>query len=174
MEARVHEDNNFGTVYGGLLRAALGYQLTDRITVWQGYGFDPTVQTNYGLSYVAQQESFQAFRYVLPLNNLMNVTFRTMIEESFLPSNGNQIRYRPRQMVRYVKSFEFEPRLSFIFWDEVFVTINTTPAGGKAGFNQNRGFIGAGWVLNEFVRFEGGYMNQYLESTQKLRSQEFK
>jgi hypothetical protein len=102
LEARVHEDNNFGTVYGGLLRAALGY---------------PTVQTNYGLSYVAQQESFQAFRYVLPLNNLMNVTFRTMIEESFLPSNGNQIRYRPRQMVRYVKSFEFEPRLSFIFWD---------------------------------------------------------
>ena len=58
---------------------------------------------------------------------------------------------------------EFEPRLSLITWDEVFVRANSTPAGGQSGFDQNRAFAGAGWTFNPNFRAELGYMNQYLD-----------
>jgi hypothetical protein len=43
--------------------------------------------------------------------------FRTMVEANFLPSNNNEVRYRPRQMLRFMHPFEFEPRLNLIMWN---------------------------------------------------------
>jgi hypothetical protein len=67
-------------------------------------------------------------------------------------------------MVRFVHPLEFEPRLSLIVWDEAFVRLNSTAYGGKAGFDQNRAFAGGGWTFNPNLRFELGYMNQYLDN----------
>ena len=58
---------------------------------------------------------------------------------------------------------EFEPRLSLITWDEVFVRVNSTPAGGQSGFDQNRFFASLGWAFNKNFLAEGGYLNQYLD-----------
>ena len=108
------------------------------------------------------QDVWPAFRYILP-TDYGTFTFRTMVEANFLPSNNNEVRYRPRQMLRFMHPFEFEPRLSLITWNETFLIANTTKQGGQSGFTQNRDFIGAGWTFNKNFRFEGGYMNQYLE-----------
>jgi hypothetical protein len=66
-------------------------------------------------------------------------------------------------MVRFLHPFDFEPRLSFIAWDEFFIRINSTQYGGKSGFDQNRAFVGLGWTFNSTFRSELGYMNQYLD-----------
>jgi len=86
-----------------------------------------------------------------------------MVENNFLPGNGNDVRVRPRQMIRLLHPLEFEPRLSLIAWDEFFIRANSMRAGGQSGFDQNRAFAGIGWTFNKNFRTEAGYLNQYLD-----------
>ncbi len=164
VEGQSRWDDDWNHWYQGMARTALGYSISDRATIWAGYTFLPTQQIKAGVvqPYKAQQDVWPAFRYVLP-TSIGTVTFRTMIETNFLPGNGEQVRVRPRQMVRFLHPLEFEPRLSVIAWDEFFVRANSTKAGGDYGFDQNRAFAGLGWTFNKNFRTEAGYLNQYLD-----------
>ncbi len=144
--------------YQGMARAALGYSLNDRATIWLGYTFLPTQLQ--GKPYIAQQDLWPAFRYLLP-TEYGTFMFRTIFETNFI--RGDDPRFRPRQMIRFLHPFDFEPRLSLVAWDEFFVRVNSTQWGGKAGFDQNRAFLGLGWSFNPGIRAELGYLNQYVE-----------
>jgi len=159
LEGQTRFDGDWSHWYQGMVRTAVGYSLSDRATLWAGYTWLPT--QNIGKDYIAQQDIWPAFRYVLP-TDIGTFTFRTMWETNFL--RGDQLRERPRQMIRFMHPFEFEPRLSLITWDEAFYRVNTTEWGGKAGFDQNRAFAGLGWSFNKSVRAELGYLNQYIEN----------
>lgn len=149
--------------YQGMVRTALGHSLSDRATIWLGYTYLPTqVQ---GRSSVAQQDLWPAFRYLLP-TEYGNFMFRTMFETNFI--RGDDPRFRPRQMIRFLRPFDFEPRLSLVAWDEFFVRLNSTQWGGRAGFDQNRAFLGLGWSFTPAVRAELGYMNQYIEDAKHI------
>jgi len=160
LEMQSRWDDNWSHWYQGMFRAAVGYSLSDRATIWAGYTYLPTQQV--GKASVQQQDVWPGFRYVLP-TDFGTVTLRAMVESNFLPGNGDTVRVRPSQMIRFLHPLKFEPRLSLIAWDEVFVRVNTTPAGGRSGFDQNRAFAGAGWTFNPNIRAELGYMNQYLD-----------
>ena len=159
LEGQYRRDDNWNH-WQGVLRAAVGYSLSERATIWAGYTWVPT--ENVGKPYKSQQDVWPAFRYNLP-TSIGTLSFRTMIESNFLPGNGNEVRVHPRQMIRFIHPLEFEPRLSLITWDEFFVRVNSTPAGGQSGFDQNRIFAGLGWTFNKNFRVEGGYLNQYLD-----------
>jgi len=159
LEGQYRRDDNWNH-WQGVLRSAIGYSLSDRATIWAGYTWVPT--ENVGKPYKSQQDVWPAFRYNLP-TRLGIVTFRTMLEGNFIPGNGNDVRIHPRQMIRFMHPLENEPRLSLITWDEVLLRINSTPAGGQSGFDQNRAFAGLGWTFNKNFRAEGGYLNQYLD-----------
>lgn len=159
LEAQSRWDEHWTHWYQGMARAALGYSLSDRATVWMGYTFLPT--QNIGKPYFAQQDLWPAFRYTLP-TEVGTFTFRTMWETNFIVAGS--IRERPRQMIRFTHPFDFEPRLTLVAWDEVFVRVNSTPIGGQAGFDQNRAFLGAGWSFNPDFRVELGYLNQYVDN----------
>lgn len=159
LEGQTRFDGDWSHWYQGMVRTAVGYSLSDRATIWAGYTWLPT--QNIGKDYIAQQDIWPAFRYVLP-TDIGTFTFRTLWETNFL--RGDQLRERPRQMIRFMHPFEFEPRLSLITWDEVFYRVNTTDWGGKAGFDQNRAFAGLGWSFNKSVRAELGYLNQYVDN----------
>lgn len=158
VEGQSRFDNDWNHWYQGMVRAAVGYSLSDRATIWAGYTWLPT--QNLGKSYVSQQDVWPAFRYVMP-TRLGTLSFRTMVESNFLL--GNEVRVRPRQMIRFMHPLESEPRLSLIAWDEFFIRLNSTQYGGQSGFDQNRAFAGLGWSFNKSVRAEVGYMNQYLD-----------
>lgn len=167
LEGQSRWDDDWQHWYQGMARAAIGYQLTDRATIWAGYTFLPT--QNLGKASVAQQDAWPAFRYVLP-TEFGTLTLRTMFETNFLPGNHGDVRFRPRQMIRFAHPFQFEPRLSFITWDEFFVRVNSTPVGGQSGFDQNRAFAGLGWNFAPNVRAELGYMNQYLDDAKHINN----
>ncbi|BBL71823.1 DUF2490 domain-containing protein [Methylogaea oryzae] len=158
LEGQSRFDQNWGHWYQGMVRAAVGYSLSDRATIWAGYTWLPT--QNVGKSYISQQDVWPAFRYVLP-TDFGTFTFRTMVESNYL--RGSDVRVRPRQMIRFMHPLDFEPRLSLIAWDEFFVRANSTRFGGKSGFDQNRAFAGLGWTFNPNFRTEFGYLNQYLD-----------
>ncbi len=158
LEGQSRYDGDFSHWYQGMARVAIGYSLSDRATVWAGYTWLPT--ENIGKSFVSQQDVWPGFRYVLP-TSLGTFSFRTLIESNFLQDDN--VRVRPRQMIRFMHPMGFEPRLNLIAWDEFFVRLNSTPYGGQSGFDQNRAFAGLGWTFNKNVRTELGYMNQYLD-----------
>lgn len=158
LEGQSRFDDDWKHWNQGVVRAALGYSLSDRATIWAGYTWVPT--QSIGKSYVSQQDVWPAFRYVLP-TDMGTFTFRTLIESNFI--NGNNVRFRPRQMLRVMYPLDGEPRLSLIAWDEFFIRVNSTQYGGQAGFDQNRAFAGLGWTFNKNFRAETGYMNQYLD-----------
>lgn len=165
LEGQSRFDGNWDHWYQGMVRTAVGYSLSDRATIWAGYTWLPT--HNIGKDYIAQQDVWPAFRYILP-TDIGTITFRTLWESNFLL--GNQVRERPRQMIKFVHPFEFEPRLSFVTWDEAFYRVNTTTWGGKSGFDQNRAFAGVGWNFNSNVRTELGYLNQYIEDANHINA----
>ena len=144
--------------YQGVVRVALGYSLSDRATVWLGYTYVPTDLQ--GKTPVGQQEVWPALRYVLP-TEIGTFTFRTMLETNFI--RGNDPRFHPRQLIRFMRPLEAEPRLSLVLWDEVLLRANSTEWGGAAGFSQNRAFIGGSWSFSPLIRVELGYMNQYFD-----------
>ncbi|MEQ1529656.1 MAG: DUF2490 domain-containing protein [Methylococcales bacterium] len=158
VEGQSRFDGDWSHWYQGMVRTAIGYSLSDRATIWAGYTWLPT--QNIGKPYTSQQDVWPAFRYVLP-TDYGTISFRTMIESNFI--KGDEVRFRPRQMIRFMHSFEFEPRLNLIAWDEFFIRANSSKYGGKSGFDQNRVFAGLGWSFNNSFRTEVGYMNQYLD-----------
>lgn len=167
LETQSRFDGDWSHWYQGMVRTAVGYSLTDRATIWAGYTFLPTQNLTHNAAgeatgngvYRGQQDIWPAFRYVLP-TDFGTLSFRSMWESNFV---SNEVRERPRQMIKFMHPFDFEKRLSFIVWDEVFYRVNKTNWGGKAGFDQNRAFAGLGWTFNPNVRTELGYMNQYLD-----------
>lgn len=159
LEGQSRFDGNWDHWYQGMVRTAVGYSLSERATLWAGYTWLPT--QNIGKDYISQQDIWPAFRYTLP-TDIGTFMFRTMWETNFL--RGNQLRERPRQMIKFTHPLEFEPRLSLIAWDEAFYRVNTTEWGGKSGFDQNRAFAGLGWSFNKNMRTELGYLNQYVEN----------
>ena len=148
-------DDDWSHWYQGYARIALGYSLSEHASLWVGYTWVPT--QNLDKPYISEQEMWPAFRYVLP-TSYGSWMFRTMLESDFI--RGNDIRFRPRQMIRFAHPLAFEPRLSLIVFDEVFIRANSTPYGGQAGYDQNRLFAGAGWAFNDNFRVELGYLNQ--------------
>lgn len=163
LEGQSRYDQDFSHWYQGMARVALGYSLSDRATLWAGYTWLPT--ENLGKAYISQQDVWPGFRYVLP-TSVGTLSFRTIFESNFL--QGSDVRYRPRQMIRFMHPLQAEPRLNLIAWDEFFVRLNSTPDGGNAGFDQNRAFAGLGWSFNKNVRAELGYMNQYVDDKQHV------
>ncbi len=176
LETQSRFDGNWDHWYQGMLRTAVGYSLSDRATIWAGYTWLPTQNLNHtatgapngNAQYRGQQDVWPAFRYVLP-TEFGSFTFRTLWETNFV---DQQVRERPRQMIKFMHPFEFEKRLSFIAWDEAFYRVNTTSWGGKSGFDQNRAFAGLGWTFNSNVRTELGYMNQYLDMVKASTGQQ--
>lgn len=158
LEGQSRWDDDWKHWYQGMARAAVGYSLSERATIWLGYTFLPT--QNIGKPYIAQQDLWPGFRYVLP-TDIGTFSFRTLWESNFL--RGDQVRQRPRQMIRFMRPFDFEPRLNLVLWDEVFVRVNSTPWGGESGFDQNRAFAGLGWTFSPTFRTELGYLNQYID-----------
>jgi hypothetical protein len=165
LEGQSRFDQDWSHWYQGMARAAVGYALSDRATIWAGYTWLPTQLQ--GKPYLGQQDVWPGFRYVLP-TDYGTFTFRTLVEANFL--RGDDVRIRPRQMIRFMHPLAAEPRLSLIAWDEFFVRVNSTPAGGQSGFDQNRAFAGLGWTFNPNVRVELGYLNQYLEDNNHVKS----
>lgn len=159
LEGQSRWNGDWNHWYQGMARVALGYSLSERATVWLGYTFLPT--QNIGKPYIGQQDVWPAFRYVLP-TDFGTFMFRTIWETNFLL--GADVRERPRQMLRFMHPMEFEPRLSLVAWDEIFVRVNSTHWGGKSGFDQNRAFAGLGWTFNPSARVELGYLNQYIDN----------
>jgi len=142
-----------------ILRPALGYQVTSVWSLWQGYGWTPSLDPFTGENRIFQQSLVETPRGELPFA----LTNRTRLEQRWI-EDASGVSLRARHMLRAVLPIDAAPAWALVAYDEPFVTLNTTTRGPAAGFDQNRAFFGLSRTLGAGMRLEFGYLNQFVET----------
>ena len=94
--------------------------------------------------------------------NQINFLSRTRLEQRFR-DGGDDTGWRLRQFFKFTYPLPNKPSVSLVGYDEMFFALNNTDWGAKSGFDRNRLFLGAAWVLGKKGRWaEIGYLNQYV------------
>jgi hypothetical protein len=149
-----------------LLRPAFGYQLTENLSVWQGYAW----VGNYNQRHTPPQSPFfeesRIYQQILYSRKFesFKIVSRTRMEERWIEHvDGTAVRFRTA--LRGMYPLPMAPEWALVAADEIFVNINTVGARGpQAGFDQNRFFVGINRTFSKYVNMDIGYQNQLLNS----------
>ena len=78
---------------------------------------------------------------------------------------GDDVGWRLREFVKVVYPLIKSGRLRFAAYEEIFINLNDTDWGARAGFDQNRVFLGLNVPLDSDrnIQAELGYLNRYAE-----------
>lgn len=152
-----------------LLRPAIGYQLTEKVSIWQGYAW----VGNFNQKHTPPQSPFfeenriyQQINYAHKFPAL-NTLSRARLEERWIEgAAGTAVRLR--LMLRGLYPLPIAPEWGVVSYDEVFINLNTVDQvqsrGPAAGFDQNRFFIGINRTFSKYFNMDFGYQNQLLNS----------
>lgn len=139
-----------------LVRPSVGYQLTDNLSFWQGYGW----VTNYIPRFTREERIWQQILHEKEFSKF-RLTNRFRLEERFIQDiNGAPI--RTRYLLRAMFPLEKKKEWFFVTSDELFVNLDSHFEGPQAGIDQNRLFVGLNHKVSDNVNLEGGYQMQYL------------
>ena len=140
-----------------LIRPAIGYQVTEKWSLWQGYAWTPGFEPDRDESRIFQQSVLNSSPFEVPLR-FVN---RTRLEQRWLQrSSGTSVRLR--HMLRATYPLDAAERWSVAAYDEAFATLNRTSGGPRSGFDQNRAFAGINCKLSQELTIEVGYVNQFV------------
>lgn len=142
-----------------LLRAALGAELFEGFTLWQGFAWVPAWASADFDSFNANEgRLYQQIQYVRSFGTVgLQLRFRQ--EERWLAAAGGPL-FRARLMVRLTWRFADAPRLLLAVQDEPMVNFNERPGSSPRGFDQNRAYVGIGWQPTPSLLIELGYLQQ--------------
>lgn len=144
-----------------IIRPGLGYALSDEHTLWQGYAYIRTSPAGSGKDF-DEHRTWQQWMYA-PTAGDWSFVHRSRLEQRWVET-GSDVGLRWRQMLRVQYKLPDAPRWSLIAWNEAFFHLNDTDWGARAGFDQNRAFLGVGFkpAPDARVRIEVGYLNQFI------------
>jgi Protein of unknown function (DUF2490) len=140
-----------------LLRPAIGWQVSPKLAVYQGYArvIDPLD----GRDRIEDRLFQQATWNVGNLGRL-EVQSRTRLEQRWR-NDGDGMSLRARQMLRFEYPLtDAERRVAALGWSEAFVGLKSADWGGVTGFDQLRTFAGIEVPLPGKSTLEIGYLNQ--------------
>jgi len=145
----------------GIIRPAIGYALSDRVTAHIGYAYIPTDPR--GRDSFIEQRIWQQVVWNLPTEGF-TLQSRTRLEQRFTETGG-ETGWRLRQFFKATVPLTEDHRWYVSAWDEGFVDLGDTRWGQREGFRQNRAFLGLGRItdLAPSSALEVGYMNQWLD-----------
>ncbi len=154
-----------------LLRPAFGYQLTDKLSIWQGYAWVGQFNQKHTppqSPFFEENLIYQQVNYKHKFSN-MKLLSRTRLEERWIEhADGTAVRFR--QMLRLDYPLSIAPDWALVSYDEIFINLNTVGAvtgkGPASGFDQNRFFLGVNKTFNQYINVDLGYQNQLLNSRQ--------
>jgi hypothetical protein len=142
-----------------IIRPALGYAPTSRVTLLAGYAYVVTHPANAGAA--EEHRPWQQLTWTIPLD-VTTIVSRTRLEQRFVEA-GSEAGWRLRQFVR--ASRPVGERAYATLYDEAFVDLNDTRWGQSTGLRQNRAFVGLGWYIDapRKTAVEIGYLKQWLD-----------
>ena len=152
-----------------ILRPALGYQLTENVSIWQGYAW----VGNFNQKHTPPQSPFfeenriyQQVNYTHKFGSF-KILSRTRLEERWIEhADGTAVRFRT--MLRGMYPLPMAPEWALVGYEEIFVNLNTVGSpqgkGPAAGFDQNRVFVGINRTFSKYFNMDFGYQNQLLNN----------
>ncbi|HMS82348.1 MAG TPA: DUF2490 domain-containing protein [Nitrospira sp.] len=157
-----------------LLRPALGYQLTENLSLWQGYAWVGNFNQPHNPPQPAFFQENRIFQQAIYTHKFGDFKFmsRTRMEERWIEhAAGTALRLR--QMLKLSYPLPMAPEWALVGYDEIFINLNSVDTidevrhGGKgpgAGIDQNRLFLGINKTFNQYFNVDVGYQNQMLNS----------
>ena len=142
-----------------IARPGLGYDLTEKASVWLGYAYVPN--DPYSSNSVYEQRIWEQFLWTQPMGPT-KFSFRNRLEQRFRPPGSGTASWRWRQMYNWTYPLSFAPGFSLEVSDEIFFNLNSNQW-AQGGFDQNRAFVGVSYRFNPHVATEVGYMNRFIK-----------
>ena len=142
---------------------ATGYQFDPMNSLMLGYVYQYS-QPPYAKHYTNENRIYQQYQNVLDFKESGKLTNRTRYEQRWV-TTSSEMGQRLRHQVKY--QYPFNKQWGFVISDEVFFNINTVSWGPKAGFDQNRVFVGPVYHIDDRQKVEFGYMNNYVNKDLK-------
>lgn len=141
-----------------LLRPAIGYKLTDHLSLWQGYAWIG----NYQPRFSEEHRVFQQLLYkrTFPIVKLLS---RSRLEERII-DNADGTSVRARTMLRGEFPLWQAPDWAIVVYDEIFVNLNAVGNGPDSGLDQNRFFLGMNRRFTDQFNMDLGYQMQALNN----------
>lgn len=147
----------------GIVRPAVGYDLSKGLAVWAGYGWIPTVPTDGTLHHEHRiYEQVTGSGKVAPLL----LSGRARLEQRFV-QDGDRVGLRLRLLGRAGLPIGEQGYGVFVS-DELFLALNATSF-ATTGFDQNRLMIGPYLQTEKKIRFEFGYLQVALRKAGDTR-----
>ncbi len=135
-----------------LARAAIGYQLSKRHTLWFGYGWTP-------LFFPATEGEHRIWQQALTEYKWDNweLSFRFRFEQRWIDGKGGVTAWRWREQIKAI--YNVDTRWGICAWNEFLFNIGSNSAVPLGGFAQNRFFLGVRLPTESGWSIEPGYMN---------------
>lgn len=144
-----------------LVRPGLGYRLHDRFSVWAGYaliGTDPRRGDEW-----LEHRAWQQTIWNLPVDGF-TLSWRNRLEQRWFEIDA-ATGWRLRELVKVTVPLTEDKGWFVSAWDEAFIDLNDTTRLQRAGFRQNRAFLGLGAFVDDDHKMsvEIGYLNQWID-----------
>jgi hypothetical protein len=143
-----------------LLRPAVGYKLTEHLSLWQGYAW----VGNYQPRFLEEHRVFQQLTYGRKFS-LAKFLSRSRLEERFI-DHADGVAVRARTMLRGDFPLPQAPEWAIVVYDEIFVNLNTVGSGPESGLDQNRFFLGMNRQFTKQFNMDAGYQMQAVNTRQ--------
>ena len=140
-----------------ILRPAIGWRLSDKVTAYGGYAhvalpIEDGPDRN-------EERFFGQVSWTMGPVGGGTLSSRSRVEHRRL-SNGRETGWRLREMLRYVHPIGAPQRTRALVSLEGFAALNDTDWGARAGFDQLRSFAGVEVPIGGKSTLELGYLNQ--------------
>jgi hypothetical protein len=143
-----------------IFRPALWTSVAPGWTLWAGVAAIPAFGSTTSWEYrVWEQVQWEGSTPVVGWIN------RFRLEERFLPG-VSPVAIRARHLFRVQVPLADSSVWSLVVSDEFFVNLNSAGRGAAFGFDQNRLFLGARYVIDAQKNLEFGYLNQFVDRHQ--------
>lgn len=138
-----------------IVRPGVGLHVADWLSLWVGYAWIPRFPA--GLDDTHEHRVWQQGTLThRPAPGVLLVS-RSRLEQRFSDA-GSDVGVRFRQFVRGNWQPDGGIPIGLGVWDELFVGFNDTDWGAVGGYDQNRVFVGPFVGIQDWGRFELGYL----------------
>lgn len=141
-----------------LLRPAIGWEVSDRVSVYQGYAH--VIEPLENGPDRTEDRLFQQVTWNVGKLGTVEIQSRTRLEQRWR-SDGDGMSLRARQLVRVEQPLApGDKRLAMVGSIEGFAGLTSAEWRGTTGFDQVRTFVGLEIPLAGSSTIEAGYLNQ--------------